>query len=733
MSDPVTDVDKPMMGELRKQSAHIGVYRRRTVVLTPVAMQIYHLGESEKAISIIPITGDTTVSDIKTSTVRGQHGTAHPNQAIFQVIPNENLSVSSTSYRPRIFGSTTEVHFFAASSLELAEKWKAALENRAKSLANARSVPIVLGVESSESAIATTTTTGEPVKKLVTKFTTASESMISRDEKQRTMRARMKRTASQKIPTLPKQINASFNLIQKAQWREVLVTNGLRIMAEIALVKENPCLLISCRLPASPDRALRLYYDFERRSQWDNLTESVNLLNEDEDGHLRTMHCKLRGSKVGGLWMAPRDYIVDSSWRKDDDGSIVIIEVSNKDRKVLPTPDYVRAEIYSLGITLCPRRGSKGAIRRSETARRSFAPSIDDEGTAPPQEEDFSPDVQDSLFQMAVHANVGGWLAKMPLEWGQHWLYNFMLRVVGFKEILEKDNYESVDFNQIASQETASTTPVNKGAGMFTPMASLVELKQPSKDDKCDEPQKPPEPVVLPKVEGTLPMDHVYNIEEPFNVRSRTYLDDKKKEQSQGTMFQLIAMDLWEVDGPIENVAANMKGGLADKYLNTPGPKPYLFIVQFQVPGPPFLSFVAYFAAKPGAIENVSSFSRLFADFIEGTDAFRDSRFKFIPRVVKGSYVVKSAVGQTPAILGNKLVCTYHKGDGYFEIDVDVGSSNVAGGVLKIVKGYITALTIDMAFLLEAQAVEELPEVILGSLRFERLSLDMAKKWVPPS
>ena len=53
---------------------------------------------------------------------------------------------------------------------------------------------------------------------------------------------------------------------------------------------------------------------------------------------------------------------------------------------------------------------------------------------------------------------------------------------------------------------------------------------------------------------------------------------------------------------------------------------------------------------------------------------------------------------------------------------MDVGSSNVAGGVLKIVKGYITALTIDMAFLLEAQASEELPEVILGALRFERVS-----------
>jgi len=233
----------------------------------------------------------------------------------------------------------------------------------------------------------------------------------------------------------------------------------------------------------------------------------------------------------------------------------------------------------------------------------------------------------------------------------------------------------------------------------------------------------------LPEVQGTLSNDYVYNLEEPFNVRSVTYLEDRKKEPSQGSMFELIAMDLWDVETPIDNVAMNMKGGLAEKYLNTSGPKPFLFIIQFQVPGPPFLSFIAYFAAKPGSIEEVTPFSRLFADFCDGTDAFRDSRFKFIPRVVRGSYIVKSAVGQTPALLGNKLVCSYHKGEGYFEIDVDVGSSNVAGGVLKVVKGYITALTIDMCFLLEAQHPDELPETILGSLRFERLSLDMARKW----
>ena len=133
-------------------------------------------------------------------------------------------------------------------------------------------------------------------------------------------------------------------------------------------------------------------------------------------------------------------------------------------------------------------------------------------------------------------------------------------------------------------------------------------------------------------------------------------------------------------------------------------------------------AFKAGAGAKPGAIEDDSPFSRLFENFIDGTDSYRDGRFKLIPRVVKGSWIVKSSVGQTPALMGKKIVQTYHKGPGYFEVDVDVGSSSVAGGILGVVKGYVTSLTIDLAFLLEGQADTELPEAILGAIRFENVS-----------
>lgn len=40
--------------------------------------------------------------------------------------------------------------------------------------------------------------------------------------------------------------------------------------------------------------------------------------------------------------------------------------------------------------------------------------------------------------------------------------------------------------------------------------------------------------------------------------------------------------------------------------------------------------------------------------------------------------VIKMAVKDTPTLLGNKLKQYYYRGDNYFELDVDVGSSSVA-------------------------------------------------------
>lgn len=57
---------------------------------------------------------------------------------------------------------------------------------------------------------------------------------------------------------------------------------------------------------------------------------------------------------------------------------------------------------------------------------------------------------------------------------------------------------------------------------------------------------------------------------------------------------------------------------------------------------------------------------------------------------------------------------------------MDIGSSIVANAIVHLAIGYINSLTVDMAFLIEGQAEEELPEKLLGTIRLKQLDLSAA-------
>lgn len=82
-------------------------------------------------------------------------------------------------------------------------------------------------------------------------------------------------------------------------------------------------------------------------------------------------------------------------------------------------------------------------------------------------------------------------------------------------------------------------------------------------------------------------------------------------------------------------------------------------------------------------IDADTPFGRVARPFFYGNDdEFRNNRFKLIPKVIDGNLIIKMAVKDTPTLLGNKLKQYYYKGDNYFELDVDVGSSSVARSVI---------------------------------------------------
>jgi hypothetical protein len=184
--------------------------------------------------------------------------------------------------------------------------------------------------------------------------------------------------------------------------------------------------------------------------------------------------------------------------------------------------------------------------------------------------------------------------------------------------------------------------------------------------------------------------------------------------------FNLVGVDLFSFEDPDEryNVC-----GHPDSVIK--GLEAFTFAVNLIVPSSDNLSVVLYFQPPhPEVLTDGSAFSELFVDFLDGDDAFRNSRFKLIPMVVEGGFIIKQSVGAKPALIAKKLKCPYTRADNYFEVDVDISSDSVASVIVGLVKGATKSLVVDIAFMLESQSEDELPESILGAVRLQRLSLD---------
>jgi hypothetical protein len=201
-----------------------------------------------------------------------------------------------------------------------------------------------------------------------------------------------------------------------------------------------------------------------------------------------------------------------------------------------------------------------------------------------------------------------------------------------------------------------------------------------------------------------------------FKVRDKTFHNDKRKIPAGKHLMDLVAVDWFKDSKRIDHVAR--RKGCAAQVAAEKGL--FSMVVNVQVPGSTHYSMVFYFVTKelvPGS---------LLQRFVDGDDEFRNSRLKLIPIVPKGSWIVRQSVGSTPCLLGKAVDCNYIRGPTYLEIDIDIGSSTVANGVLGLVIGVITSLVVEMAFLVQANTPEELPERLIGAVRVSHIELSSA-------
>ena len=217
-----------------------------------------------------------------------------------------------------------------------------------------------------------------------------------------------------------------------------------------------------------------------------------------------------------------------------------------------------------------------------------------------------------------------------------------------------------------------------------------------------------------------------------FMVRGPHYLADKVKVPAGPPEFRLVAVDLFEVTSPQFNVCSHPLNRVAQARAR--GASRWSFVIALHIPGPPFYTFVHYFTpADPDIFQTDTPFVRTSRAFFFGDDdTLRDHTFKLIPKCVDANWVVKRAVGGTPAILGKKLKQTYYRREHYFELDIDIGSDAIAAGVVRLALGYARSIVVDIGYVLEGKTEAQLPESIMGAVRIKNIDMAAAVK-LPPA
>lgn len=275
---------------------------------------------------------------------------------------------------------------------------------------------------------------------------------------------------------------------------------------------------------------------------------------------------------------------------------------------------------------------------------------------------------------------------------------------------------------------------ISAGSGKTESISGIIEDESENDEDGILNELQSPMPV-FPK--GAKLGSHFNCWSQPacndFYVRGPNYLKNKVKIESADFLWPVRGIDLFLTDTCPENVGrvgAIMGGRLREVPT---------FIINFRLPWGVlcayfeipklYLPFIQaghdpdFDKASLPSMASMTAGERCAARFCEGSSERKDNILKIVPVVVDGPWVVKSVVGNKPAILGTKMPVNYiyqKKEDGkemYLEADLDIVSSSAARGILSMVRSYTNVLTMDLGFVIQGNQNDELPEQMLCGMR----------------
>ncbi|CAM8880824.1 unnamed protein product [Rhodiola kirilowii] len=518
--------------------------------------------------------------------------------------------------------------------------------------------------------------------------------------------------------------SANSQAFSRKHWRLLQCQNGLRIFEELVQVDYLPR---SCSramkavgiVEATCEEVFELVMSMDAaRFEWDCSFQYGSLV-EEVDGHTAILYHRLQLDWFP-TFVWPRDLCYVRYWRRNDDGSYVVLFRSREHENCGPQPGFVRAHLESGGFNISPLKPRNGRPR--------------------------------SQVQHLIQIDLKGWGVGYMSSFQQHCLLQMLNSVAGLREWFAQTDERNVHprlpimLNMSSVSSSSKKTHKAQESYLMEQNRNSVMLDEYSDDDEefqiADSEQEgnsssqesevkrtavevePKDQIDYSLFVGNLRRDDRENARNSwkisdgnnFRVRSKHFCYDKSKIPAGKPLMDLVAVDWFKDTKRMDHVAR--RPGCAAQVASEKGL--FSIVVNLQVPASVHYSMVFYFVTKklaPGS---------LLHRFVDGDDEFRNSRMKLIPSVPKGSWIVRQSVGSTPCLLGKAVDCTYIRGPSYLEIDVDIGSSTVANGVLGLVIGVITSLVVDMAFLVQGNTPEELPEQLVGAVRVSHVELSSA-------
>eukprot|EP00850_Spirogloea_muscicola_P011366 SM000070S21332 [mRNA] locus=s70:324503:334440:- [translate_table: standard] len=516
-------------------------------------------------------------------------------------------------------------------------------------------------------------------------------------------------------------------------WRLIGLENGLCMFAEKNEMHESRASMRVQKAIGIVEESLEIVFRVIMdlgavREQWDP-TFGRGKLVEEVDGHIDIIHFEV-AKYIYQRSMKPPDYCLKRYWRRDQDGGFSIMLHSVDHPSCPPQQDYIRGDVKILSWEVIPLPASANGKSRS-LVENLFGADHADHGRL--REHCAARHVPASSTMLVSRVDGVPVESTTPLK-------QEPVQVEDLKDpctpILSAEGDPlAVDMEEFFDAQDGESTHdepdeqgVTKGrrVSMRGLSLGLLTFKSLREDAVRAAIEQREVDYSTPRIllsehefKGSLAMAENASSRDCwarpplglFYIRGPTYMHNRRKVQGCEPLLKLMAVDWFASKGRLDHVAAR-PGSL----MQREGPKkaPFVLVCNLQVPRKPNYSMVFYFASdrtlRPGS---------LLQRFVDGDDIFRNARFKLIPSIAQ-------SVGLTAlAVLSVSLcpVYVYSCFRGLMLltssnlIDVDIGSSSVARGVIGLVIGYVEALVVDLAIVIEGRSQVELPEVLLAAMR----------------